>query len=51
MQDEMPENPLKRTVGHTKNMDTFGVYGHEVDGEAQRAAALVDGVFKDLGLL
>lgn len=48
MQDEMPENPLKRTVGHTKNMDTFGVYGHEVDGEAEKAAQIIDGVFNNL---
>lgn len=48
MQDTVPENMLKRMVGHTKNMDTFGVYGHEVDGEAQKAAALVDGVFDAL---
>lgn len=48
MQDTVPENMLKRMVGHTKNMDTFGVYGHEVDGEAAKAAALVDGVFNSL---
>lgn len=48
MQNTVPENMLKRMVGHTKNMDTFGVYGHEVDGEAQKAAALVDGVFNTL---
>ena len=48
MQDEMPENPLKRTVDHTKNMDTFGVYGHEVDGEAEKTAQIIDGVFNDL---
>ena len=48
MQDTVPENMLKRMVGHTRNMDTFGVYGHEVDGEAAKAAALVDGVFDGL---
>ena len=48
MQDTVPENMLKRMVGHTKTMDTIGVYGHEVDGEAAKAAALVDGVFDGL---
>lgn len=48
MQDEMPENLLKRTVGHTKTMDTFGVYGHEVDGEAAKAARIIDWVFDGL---
>ena len=41
-------NALKRMVGHTKNMDTFGVYGHEVDGEAEKTAQIIDGVFNDL---
>jgi integrase len=48
MQDEMPENLLKRTVGHTKSMDTFGVYGHEVNGEAEKAAQIIDSVFSTI---
>ena len=32
-------------VGHSANMDTFGVYGHEVDGELERAAKLLDKAF------
>ena len=44
----VPANALKRMVGHTKNMDTFGVYGHEVDGEAEKTAQIIDGVFNDL---
>lgn len=48
MQNAVPEAMLKRMVGHTKNMDTLGTYGHEVDGEAAKAAALVDGVFDEL---
>lgn len=48
MQHTVPEAMLKRMVGHTKTMDTLGVYGHEVDGEAARAARLVDGVFDGL---
>ncbi|MGI5854390.1 MAG: tyrosine-type recombinase/integrase [Bacillota bacterium] len=30
---EIPEQMLKPVLGHTKNMDTFGLYGHEVDGD------------------
>ena len=48
MQDAVPANALKRMVGHTKNMDTFGVYGHEVDGDAEKAAQIIDGVFDNL---
>lgn len=42
---EMPEALLKDFVGHSVSMDTFGVYGHEIDGEKQRAADIIDTVF------
>lgn len=29
----LPEGMLKRVVGHSKDMDTYGVYSHEVDGD------------------
>lgn len=38
----LPLDQLKRVVGHSASMDTLGVYGHEVDGEAEEAAALMD---------
>ncbi len=47
-QDKVPENLLKSIVGHSKSMDTFGVYGHQVDGDLQRAAGYIDDLFKDL---
>lgn len=42
---DVPEELLKMIVGHSANMDTFGVYGHEVDGELERAAKLLDKAF------
>lgn len=48
LQDEVPEQALKHMVGHTKTMDTFGQYGHEIDGEAARTAQAVEDVFRDL---
>ncbi|MFZ5975238.1 MAG: tyrosine-type recombinase/integrase [Bacillota bacterium] len=42
---DMPDQLLKRIVGHSKSMDTFGVYGHDVDGELQRAANILDDIF------
>ena len=48
LQDEVPEQALKHMVGHTKTMDTFGQYGHEVDGEAEKTAQIIDGVFNEL---
>lgn len=45
---DVPEQLLKQMVGHTNSMDTFGVYGHEVDGEMQRTAKILDDVFSKL---
>lgn len=42
---EMPETLLKDIVGHSASMDTGGVYGHEIDGEKQRAADILDEIF------
>lgn len=42
---EMPEALLKDFVGHSVSMDTFGIYGHEIDGDKQRAADIIDAVF------
>lgn len=33
---------LKRVVGHSALMDTFGVYGREIDGQAAITAAKID---------
>jgi len=45
---DVPEELLKRVVGHSRAMDTFGVYGHEVDGEGERVASILDGLFHSL---
>lgn len=42
---EMPEALLKDIVGHGASMDTFGVYGHQIDGDKQRAADIIDDIF------
>ncbi len=39
---DMPLELLKATVGHSVDMDTIGVYGHEIDGEKERAAQYID---------
>ena len=41
----MPETLLKDIIGHSASMDTDGVYGHEIDGEKQRAADILDNIF------
>ena len=44
----LPEGEVKSLVGHSKSMDTFGIYGHEVQGESEKAAEDVNAIFKDL---
>jgi integrase len=44
----LPEGLLKPLVGHSKDMDTFGVYGHEVDGDREATANLVYKRFLDI---
>lgn len=42
----LPEGDVKSIVGHSKNMDTFGVYGHEMEGDRIRIANNVEDVFR-----
>ncbi len=45
---DMPDALKKMIVGHSRDMDTDGVYGHEMDGDQQRAAAMIDEAFRRL---
>ncbi len=47
-QAEVPEQLLKMTVGHSKSMDTFGIYGHHVNGQTEQVAAILDHVFETI---
>ncbi len=47
-QSTVPETLLKRVVGHSKSMDTFGIYGHVVDGDVEKAANMIDHTFNVL---
>ena len=50
MNKNLPAAMLKDIIGHSASMDTDGVYGHEVDGDKQRAASIIDDVLtKHLG--
>ena len=44
--DEMPESLKKMVVGHSKSMDTDGIYGHQKANDMERAAAYIDAVFE-----
>lgn len=44
----LPEGRVKAVVGHSQSMDTFGVYGHVLNGEAAETARELDSVFAKL---
>jgi len=48
VKSDMPDPLLKMVVGHSKEMDTEGIYAHEVDGDLQRAADILDTTFNKL---
>lgn len=45
---KLPEGFLRPLVGHSKNMDTYGTYSHEVAGDMEATATLVQNAFKDI---
>lgn len=45
---DLPLELMKSVVGHSQSMDTYGVYGHEIEGERHRAATIIDGVFRGI---
>lgn len=48
VRNSLPESTIKSIVGHSVSMDTFGTYGHIVDGEARKAAQIIDLTFGQL---
>lgn len=49
--DEMPTGLKKQVVGHSRSMDTEGIYGHRKAGDMRRAAEYSDAAFsKILGI-
>lgn len=44
----LPEGQVKQLVGHSKNMDTFGWYGHEIVGENIVIAEQINTLFSDI---
>ena len=41
----LPEAKLKLIVGHSRNMDTFGIYGHLLDGEMEETTREISDIF------
>ena len=44
----LPAGTVKPLVGHSENMDTFGVYGHLLDGENENTAKAVNNIFTQI---
>lgn len=44
----LTEGEIKNLVGHSANMDTFGVYAHLVEGDLGRSAETIDNRFDEL---
>lgn len=44
----LPEGYVKSLVGHSQNMDTFGVYGHYFEGDKEKETALLSNVFDSI---
>ena len=44
----LTEGEIKNLVGHSENMDTYGVYAHLVDGDLARSAETIDSRFNEL---
>ena len=41
----LPAGDVKALVGHSKSMDTLGVYAHTLNGDAENTARAVDAEF------
>lgn len=48
MMQSLPEGELKALVGHSKNMDTWGVYGHDVAHFKKQTAQKIEAIFTEL---
>lgn len=48
VQHRLPDYLLKPIIGHSKSMDTHGIYGHDFDGFEDETATTLDAVFREL---
>ena len=45
---EMLEGLKKMTIGHSQDMDTDGIYGHQMAGDLAKAAAFTEEAFSEI---
>ena len=44
----LPEGMLKQIIGHSQDMDSYGTYSHEVDGDLKLAANMIEDIFEKI---
>jgi len=44
----LPEGYLKQLVGHSKDMDTYGIYSHEIASDKENAAQMIQDIFDSI---
>lgn len=44
----LPVEMMKSVIGHSTKMDTYGIYGHDVDGEKEIASDIIESVFRQV---
>lgn len=44
----LPEGYLKQVVGHSKDMDTYGVYSHQMTNDMENVASMVQDIFSTI---
>ena len=44
----LPEGLARKMGGHSRNMDTFGVYGHQIDGDLELISSLMQSRISEL---
>ena len=44
MAKTLPEGTIKSLVGHSRQMDTYGIYSHLIKGEKQRTAEQLESI-------
>ena len=37
---------MKQLVGHSEDMDTYGIYAHEIDSDKEEAARMIQKIFE-----
>lgn len=45
---KLPEGFVKTVIGHSKSMDTFGVYGHALTGDDEATTAALEDAFRSV---